>query len=339
MVGAHESDHAVVRPSAGRLDQLRHLPSKRFMRTSSDPADARSGTVLPPETARPRHDPAVLDAAFAAARMGVWECSLPDEVLTWTDGVFDLFDIPRGTTPDRALVMDCYEPETRRRLTYLRAEAIRTLSGFELDARVVTALGTRRWIRITATVEACDGMAVRIFGVKRDVTAERDLLERTLYLATHDELTGLKNRSAFNGAIEDATLAGGATLMLLDLDGFKAVNDRFGHSAGDDVLKAVATRLASVAPEGSVVARLGGDEFAVVSRRPIVEAERLASAIVRIVGEPIRVQGQAFRVGVSIGIARARTGEHPAELYRRADAALYRAKNDGRNTHRVCEAG
>ncbi|WP_294642706.1 sensor domain-containing diguanylate cyclase [uncultured Aureimonas sp.] len=281
----------------------------------------------------------MLDAAFAAARMGVWECSLPDEVLTWTDGVFDLFDIPRGTTPDRALILDCYEPDTRLRLTDLRAEAIRTLSGFELDARVVTALGTRRWIRITASVEARDGVAFRIFGVKRDITTERDLLERTLYLATHDELTGLKNRTAFNRAMEDAAFAGGATLMLLDLDGFKGVNDRFGHSAGDDVLRAVATRLASVSPGGSVVARLGGDEFAVVSDRPSAEVERLATTIVEIVGDPIVVEAREFLVGVSIGIATARKGEHPTDLYRRADAALYRAKHDGRNTHRVCEAG
>ncbi|WP_294641355.1 GGDEF domain-containing protein [uncultured Aureimonas sp.] len=173
--------------------------------------------------------------------------------------------------------------------------------------------------------------------MKRDVTAERDLLERTLYLANHDELTGLKNRAEFNGAIADAVTADGATLMLLDLDGFKGVNDGFGHSAGDDVLKAVATRLRSVCEDGTLVARIGGDEFALIFDRPIDVAERLASLIAGRVGEPILAGSQAFQVGVSIGIARARKGELPADLYRRADAALYRAKNAGRNTHRVCE--
>lgn len=291
-----------------------------------------------------RHDWPVLEAAFAAASMGIWECSLPGEVVVWSDGVFDLFELPKGMTPDRDTVLQYYEPETRRELIELRSEAIRAQSGFELDAKITTAQGNSRWIRITASVESRDGVPFRIFGVKRDITNERNLLDRALHLAEHDVLTGLKNRVAFDErlvALETSAPAPQCltALLLFDLDGFKDVNDSFGHAAGDEVLRAVGRRLRKACIAEGFVARIGGDEFALLVDGSAETAERLASGIVEEVSKPIKVAGREFRIGVSAGIARMRPHEAASALYHRADTALYLAKAAGRGTYRVCQAG
>jgi diguanylate cyclase (GGDEF)-like protein len=117
--------------------------------------------------------------------------------------------------------------------------------------------------------------------------------------------------------------------MLRDLDGFKRVNDRLGHLAGDQVLAEAARRLRMCVRRSDAVARFGGDEFAVVAtgfdrRRRL---ERLAGRIVELLGRPVEVSGAAARVGVSVGIAVfPEDGASPVELFGRADAALYAAK-------------
>ncbi|MBC8129850.1 MAG: GGDEF domain-containing protein, partial [Rhizobiaceae bacterium] len=94
----------------------------------------------------------IFKRASAAARLGLWECDLSDQSLTWSDGVYDLFDIPRDETLDREAMLDLYTPESLSLLEVLRAKAIEKLTGFTLDAKIVSLQGRRRWIRITATV-------------------------------------------------------------------------------------------------------------------------------------------------------------------------------------------
>ncbi|SDS21618.1 putative bifunctional diguanylate cyclase/phosphodiesterase [Actinoplanes derwentensis] len=152
-------------------------------------------------------------------------------------------------------------------------------------------------------------------------------------LAMHDALTGLANRRAFEQALTAAVASVSPTVLLLDLNGFKTVNDRFGHAVGDELLVAVGQRIAAEAPAGSLAARMGGDEFAVLlpsdteTANPEDLAVRLRSAIHR----PIRAGGQDLLVGASIGIAEpvgAAAGD-PVEILRRADVAMYAAKADG----------
>ena len=109
---------------------------------------------------------------------------------------------------------------------------------------------------------------MRLFGMKQDITTERHLLDRLRELAETDALTGLANRGVLQARLEaaalDAAAAPPSALLLVDLDGFKQINDTFGHSAGDDCLKEVAARLRSTCADDSLIARLGGDEFAIV---------------------------------------------------------------------------
>lgn len=109
------------------------------------------------------------------ATVGLWECDLVTEQLTWSDGVYDLFDVPRGTPVDRAMTVRFYDPRSRIEMECLRTGAIRDKTGFSVDAQIRSARGVARWIRITAQVECVGGQVVRLFGAKHDVTQEHAL--------------------------------------------------------------------------------------------------------------------------------------------------------------------
>ncbi|MGQ3031294.1 MAG: diguanylate cyclase domain-containing protein [Ferrovibrionaceae bacterium] len=283
------------------------------------------------------HSRKIFDRASEAARIGVWECTLPDEALSWTDVVFDLFDLPRGCTLDRGQILACYTEASREALTRLRGQAIAERSGFTLDAEIVTFRGRRRWIRVTATVESENGRAARIFGMKQDITEERLLWERTRYLAEFDVMTGLANRSQFQTRL--ATADSGhdiGALLLVDLDGFKQINDSYGHAVGDDGLREAARRLAETCRGVELVARIGGDEFAVLLGTHATPAacDALAAAIIAGLSRPLDIDGRRLTMGASVGIAQA-DGCSASDLFVRADAALYAAKAAGRNTARA----
>ena len=114
----------------------------------------------------------------AMAKIGVWECDLDTEELTWADAVYDLFDMPRGSKVERDAALSCYEPTSRRELELLRSEAIKNGAGFKLDINILTPKGNLKWIRITADIEQEQGRSVRIFGTKQDISEERLAQER-----------------------------------------------------------------------------------------------------------------------------------------------------------------
>ncbi len=176
----------------------------------------------------------------------------------------------------------------------------------------------------------------RIHRSRRELEDSRALAQR---LACHDSLTGLPNRALFEDRLK---LALGrhdahATVLLLDLDRFKNVNDTFGHQAGDALLIQFGKRLSALVRECDMVARLGGDEFAVlIENAGLTDTHALAERIGEDVRRPFEVVGAQAYVGSSIGIAVAEEpGVDPLELVRKADIALYRAKESGRNDYCV----
>jgi diguanylate cyclase (GGDEF)-like protein len=199
-------------------------------------------------------------------------------------------------------------------------------------------LGDDRHLEMTRN-PVPDGSAVIII---EDVTQRRTAEARILEWARHDVLTGLSNRRYLREQLEwilsrcadnhDPALA----VMYLDLDGFKHVNDGFGHAAGDEVLKMVGERLRRTLRQGVLVARLGGDEFAIVLENSTTSSTAaLAQRIIQQLSEPYALSaGATVKVGVSIGIAFA-TEHEPLELLKkRADAALYDAKKAGKGVFR-----
>jgi diguanylate cyclase (GGDEF)-like protein len=329
---------ATLSVRSAETDAFSHDSTAAAVRHLTELVEAQARVISDYEIALARSRE-IFERASAAARLGTWECDLSTETLQWSGGTYDMFDIPRGSPLVRKQTLACYPEESLKILETIRSRAIEQRRDFNLDAEILTAKGNRRWIRITAMVECAGNRPIRLFGIKQDITEEKTRWERLRNLAEFDELTGLASRSRFRSRLTGLCEAHGArkrggALLLIDLDGFKEVNDSLGHAAGDGCLKEAAQRLTDVCRNASIVARIGGDEFAVLLETHYrIEAAELARKIIMAMSRPINCGGQPFQIGASVGIAVA-GGCSSEELFQRADAALYSAKSAGRNTFR-----
>jgi diguanylate cyclase (GGDEF)-like protein len=181
-----------------------------------------------------------------------------------------------------------------------------------------------------------------MIGVSQDITERKRQEEEARFLAYHDTLTGLPNRRLLDDRLRQAVFAAQrrdarVALMVIDLDQFKQVNDALGHRAGDSVLREVANRIAGCLRKADTLARHGGDEFVVVI--PDVhqdgDCQVVAEKILRALVPPFHVDGRDFTIGASIGLSLYPVDAGDGEaLLRNADAAMYRAKQLGRNNFR-----
>lgn len=179
--------------------------------------------------------------------------------------------------------------------------------------------------------------------VQQDVSEKKELERRIEYLAYHDVLTGLPNRTLFNDRMQQAITQAkrdqsAFSLLFVDLDGFKDVNDTHGHAAGDELLKFVAERLRSCVREGDTVARLGGDEFIVLLRDTATERSltHVARKIIERIAKPYDLELCVARVTASIGISRYPEDAAQADkLMSYADEAMYAAKHAGKNRYAI----
>ncbi|MBD8908712.1 putative bifunctional diguanylate cyclase/phosphodiesterase [Methylorubrum zatmanii] len=207
-----------------------------------------------------------------------------------------------------------------------------------LAALVRSAVATERNFRETSRLKH---EATVLAEARKAAHASASALAEEMHQrATHDGLTGLLNRAGFTQRAEARMATGGAVcLMLLDLDGFKLVNDVYGHTMGDRVLIEVAQRIRTTLPAECDIARLGGDEFAVVfDRTQVIEnPAALAERLIRAVAEPFD-SFDAGRLGMSVGICH-RPAESLTQLLSCADEALYAAKHTGRNHFRLFDEG
>ena len=274
----------------------------------------------------------------------VWSISLADKEFLYLNPAAErLYGRPVADFfADRTLWLSMVHPDDRQRLLDSRRELFdrKTLTR---EYRIVRPDGSERWLENKVRViQGPDGTPIRIDGIASDISERRSNTERMLHQANHDTLTGLPNRSLLNDRIAQAlALARRAgqhvAVLFLDLDGFKFVNDSFGHSFGDALLRSVAARLMVVVRESDTIARLGGDEFVILlpSLARAEDAAQVASKVRDAFIAPLSQDGRDVHLSASIGISVfPQDGDTGDTLLMHADVAMYRAKAQGRNGYR-----
>lgn len=237
---------------------------------------------------------------------------------------------------------NCIHPDDRKKVYASIAQASGGRAGM-LEFRFRQSDGGYRWLDARyAPIRDDSGRLRLVEGVALDVTERKEAAEKIALLARTDALTALANRRAFIDALQRAFAAakrGGSlfSLLYIDVDHFKDINDTLGHSCGDSVLEALAERLKEHCRESDVVARLGGDEFAVLQTqvRDSSDAMAMASKIRAVLAAPYALPGGDVRATVSIGVAIYASETPRADMMLvQADLALYRAKEEGRDQYR-----
>ena len=211
-------------------------------------------------------------------------------------------------------------------------------TGGRTEARFDTGDGRWRWMSMVGrAIVDDDGVLRGGIDTLRDIQSEHEAREELRRLATRDPLTGLANRRQLVARLAVAlghrpATSGRTAVLFIDVDRLKAINDEHGHQAGDDVLVELAQRLAAAVGIDDVVGRFGGDEFVVLLRAVAStdEADAVAAAVHDALARPVRITTGLVDVTVSIGLAVAASTDTPDTLLRRADTALYRAKEGGR---------
>ncbi len=301
-----------------------------------------------------------LEMAVTSSRAGIWEYDSTTGALVWDERMRNLYGVSPIQTdcgyPDWKYAL---HPDDLDRAEQEFEEILRTVGTYHSEFRIVSKDGKIRHVRAFGQAYVSPSGALKIVGVNWDVSDDIRLqeelrqakqraeeqniaLEQARLLmehnSLHDALTKLPNRRYLDQILaQKASNPQGAsplTVLHIDLDRFKEINDTLGHAAGDEILKNTANVLrANLRPE-DFVARIGGDEFVIVSDMADADNyyQRLSDRIIEALGQPILFEGHECRAGASIGIAaRTDTGERNEELLINADIALYEAKRRGRN--------
>ena len=262
---------------------------------------------------------------------GVWRWNLRDDVWNWVE---DVFSVTGSTLTYRIATGDEFyarlHPEDRARLLAVDAECLGGRQSLLDDYRYTLDSGEVRWLRDIGHL--MPGDPPTMVGITVDITREKTAALAEARRLSLDELTGLPNRRALNGWLEER-LADDAPLCLgfIDLNGFKSLNDRHGHAAGDRCLRAIGRALAGGLASDEFAARIGGDEFVVATRATDGRDVDRIKLLVHMAIDAARRDLQAGGVGAAVGLAR-----HPEDatdaqaLVSAADAAMYAAKATGR---------
>ena len=222
-------------------------------------------------------------------------------------------------------------PDDRERVLAAHARTHDTHEPLSLEYRLIARDGRIVWLRDEGVVVVDEhGQPLNMQGYLLDITREREAEQQLRHLALYDPLTGLANRAFFHERLRHAIMLrreeGQATgLLYIDLDGFKGINDRWGHDLGDEVLHEIGRRIERSVRPGDTAARLGGDEFAVVLTEPLTadDAVGVAERLLDEIASPLESRSGILETSASIGIA---FGNDDETLLREADIAMYRAK-------------
>lgn len=251
---------------------------------------------------------------------------------------------------------DLYVDPERRRELVRRLEESGHVQEFEFDIR--DAEGEVIHCRVTTSLRPAAEDGAEIQAIVRDVSDQKEREAALRRRAMEDSLTGLPNRNLLMDRLKQALAAaerssdGSLAVLFVDLDGFKAINDRHGHAVGDRMLRKIADRLSGLVRESDTVSRYGGDEFVILLREleAVEEAELVARRICEAAGGVDPIEASPTGLTVSVGVATVAEDDRramsvdavrsdPVEIIRRADHAMYRAKEEGGSSYWVHHAG
>ena len=324
---------------------LPHLHAYRWLSLTAVP-QFRDGDTRPFQVVSTFSDVSTLkrqadlfDETQRLAGIGGWEIDDAHGVAYWTDEMYRIHDLPTGVAISEARALDFIDPEDRELLERALLEARTLARTFDLELRLHSAIGRRRWVRSLGKPLLHEGRVFGVTGSVQDIT-ERKLVEEQLKRqATTDRVTGLPNRDTLLAqlaqAVADAQAAAAPAVLFVDLDRFKVVNDVLGHIEGDRLLIAAAERLSrSIAGSHAALARWGSDEFALFLQAAAGAAVpgQLAERIVNAFRQPLRHGGEEFTLTASVGIATfPEHGRSAQQLMRNAEAAMLEVKRRGRD--------
>ena len=300
-----------------------------------------------------------LNRSERIARLGSWRLLGNASLMEWSQETFRILELPSDVEPAAEAFFSRVHPDERQILRRRMEDALQESGSFDVEHRLLLPEGRVLYVRQRGEICPDEGRSRGwINGTIQDVTAQVAAQERIRRLASYDSLTGLANRNLFQRglqrSLEQARAKGHSVgLLFLDLDRFKYVNDTLGHAVGDEVLCTVAERLRSCVRDGDLVgrpdpdpvratvSRIGGDEFTILlSRiRDAEEAGEVARRVLRSLQEPIRMATRHVSIGASVGISVFPKDAADAEsLLKNSDAAMYHAKETGRNNFQFFSA-
>lgn len=282
-----------------------------------------------------------------------WEWDIKNQKIYWSDELFKLLTVNDSTPPKRHNdILEFIDSEDRNTVSDALSNLFNQHQDFAIEYKIVGSDNVVRHIQEHAQViKDSENIPTSIIGTLRDITNRKLAEEEVKFLAYYDSLTGLPNRASFAEHLKQAVKSAKRhskplSILFLDLDNFKRVNDSLGHGAGDKLLKVVAKKLISSLRACDVlsrdsedspapIARLGGDEFIILLDNNITTegAQTVAKRIIKALHEPVTIDKQEVPLSVSIGIAMfPEDGNNTLDLMKNADTAMYHSKEIGKNT-------
>ncbi len=295
-----------------------------------------------------REREAVLSLTLEAASVGLWDSHIPSGMVTGDARWHSMRGVESPNDNEVPFSQCAGADDGPRMNAELKRHMHELDTSFDLITTVPGAFEGKRWLRNVGRVVSwgVDGKPLRMLGVALDVTSQREQEMMLQRMAHYDALTGLPNRVLMAQQLTAAMARARASGQLLgvaylDLDGFKPVNDRYGHAGGDQLLRCAATRLKDALRPQDCVARLGGDEFAILlpDLSSSEDAELALERLMRSVAAPYTLEDEAVSVTASIGFTLYPRDDADADtLLRHADQAMYAAKQAGRNRFQEFDA-
>jgi diguanylate cyclase (GGDEF)-like protein/PAS domain S-box-containing protein len=283
-----------------------------------------------------------LEAAQRLGGLGSWYLDIATDKVTWSDELFRMQGLEPNTEPPAASTHhQLFSPESWEQLKAALAETIEAGIPYELELEMYNNGIFHGWMLARGeAIRNPGGEIVGVLGVALDITRSKSQESELRQRALLDPLTKLGNRANFDLSLSQAIKLtkhnqNKFALMLIDIDYFKLINDEFGHDVGDQALVKLAERLIQTLRSEDKIFRLGGDEFIVILPNSVSaqKAAEIAERVCQAFRQPLIDLDQPLNATVSIGLVLWNGSETPAELIKRADEALYKAKSAGKNQY------